>query len=293
MNILACVSEGVFTNGPLPLAAAGRGNGNGRAALPVPNPCDELAVEAAVRLKERHGGRVTLVTVGSMSEATMGAYLGLGVDEGLQVLDEGLDSLGPVQVAWLLAQVIRPVAPDLVLCGERATGGPATGLVPIALAEFLSLPVVTEAAALEVGTDDVTVERLIERGDRQVLQAPWPAVVTVARAFRSPRYPALAKARRATRRRLSLAALGITRDELDRVTAGPQEVAREKARPRPKRIYVPPSTLSAAERMAALMAGGRKASARKEGDEKFLEGSPPEVAAKIIEFLKRERILEW
>lgn len=292
MNIVTCVSEGFFTNGPLPLAAAGCGDGNGRAPRRVPNPLDELAVEAAVRLKEHHGGRVTLVTIGSMSEATLRAYLGLGVDDSLQVLDEGVDDLGPMQVAYLLAQVIRPLAPDLVLCGERATGGPATGLVPLALGEFLDFPVVTGAAALEVGPREVTVERLIERGDRQVLQAPRPAVVTVAQAFGTPRYPALAKARRAMRRQVNLRQLGLARDALGVVLPVPNEVAREKARPRPKKIYLPPSTMSAAERMAALMAGGR-AGARKGGEAKFVEGLPGDMATKMIEFLRRERILEW
>jgi electron transfer flavoprotein beta subunit len=286
LNTMVCVSEGVFVNGILPEVA------NENEPLPIPNPCDAVAVEAAMQLKERHSGRVTLINIGSMHEMVLRAFTGLGADELVQVLDEGIDSLGANQVAWLAAQVTRPMKPDLILCGEHATGGPASGIVPFSLAEFLGLPIVTGAVAIEMGQNEIRVERLIERGRRQVLQSPWPVVVTLARAFGSVRYSAYAKANKATIRRYTLPALRIRRADFPICATSMREIGRRKAKPRMKKLYVPPSMVSAAERLGALMAVAVEPRLNRQSESKFVE-EPPEMAASgIVDFLKREQILE-
>jgi electron transfer flavoprotein alpha subunit len=290
LNVVVCASEGVSVNGPLPLDGASRGGA--AAPVRVPNPDDERAVEATARLVESCGGGVTVVSVGELSPATRRAYTGLGAGASVELVDEGLDGLEPYQIAWLLAGVIRPLAPDLVVCGERGTGRRGSGLVPFALAELLGLAVVPGALAMRVRGAVLEVERLVERGDREVLATPWPAVVTVSRAADRSRYPALAKARRASHCRHRLADLGLSRALLAALAVGPSEVCRQRARPRPKRFYVPPATMSAADRLAVLMAGGRGPAPVRDGRARFIEGSAATVADTILDYLRHERILD-
>ncbi len=290
MNVVVCVSEGVYANGPLPLDGGSRSGAGG--PLPVPNPGDERAVEAAVRLTEERGGRVMAVTVGAMSPATRRVYTGLGASASLQLLDESLGDLEPLQVAWLLAGVIRPLAPDLVLCGERATGSHGSGLVPFGVAEFLGRPVVPGAVAIRVRGASLEVERIVERGDREVLETPWPAVVTIAHAAGLARYPALAKANRAPHHCFRLADVRLSRASLADLATGPSEVRRERARPRPKKFYVPPATMSAADRLAALMAGGRGPAPPTDATARFVEGPAVALAATILDYLRQERVLD-
>ncbi len=273
MKIIVTVSEGIFPEGP--------------------NPCDERAVEAAVRLKEQHHGHITLITIGNIQDSTLGAYLGLGVDEGIRVMDHGIDQLEPLQVGWLLGQIIRPLSPDLIFCGEKAEGSSATGFVPYVLAEFLNLPIVPGAIEIEVKEKQVIVQRLIERGDRQILTAPCPAVVSVSRSFATPRYSAFAKARRVKIHEYQLADLKLDHKELEKMASDVKETGRQKAKPRPKKLYIPSSAMSASERMAALMAGGSKGRAKKSEGNPYVETSPHEAAARILKFLKEEKILEY
>ncbi len=288
MTIGVCVSQGIHIPGPLPLDGAGEG---ALAPLPAPNPLDERAVEAAVRLRDRRGGRVVLAAVGPMAEEVLAHYCGLGADEAVHIVDDGLERLSPEQVALVLAHLWQAERPDIILCGERCVNGQGTGLVPFVLAAILDWPVLPAAAHIAWEGPRVTVERVVERGDREVLAADAPAVITVAEAYPLTLYPAVAKARRARVRRLSLADLGLKAEEVR--AAGPQveEVSRKKARPRPRKLYVPPSTMSAAELLAALLSGGVQRG-RSGGGNKFFEGPPDKAADVILDFLKKEGLLE-
>ncbi len=287
-TIGVCVSQGIFTNGPLPL----NGQGEGRLApAAMPNPLDERAVEAAVNLRDARGGRVVAAAVGPMEEDVLHHYCGLGVDEFIHVEDEGVAPLSPEQAALILARIWQGQQPDLVLCGERRVNGRGTGMTPVALAVYLGWPLLPAAADITWREGDVTVERVIERGDREVVRARVPAVITVAETHPLTLYPALAKARRARVHRLTLADLGVSVEEVR--AAGPrvEEVGRKKARPRPRKLYVPPSTMSAADRLAALLSGGVQRE-RSGGGNKFFDGPPDKAAEVILNFLKEEGILD-
>ncbi len=286
MRWCVCVAEGIVTEGPLPVA-----NGEeGKRPLPMPNPLDERALEMAATLQAQYGGPVCMVHVGPMAEEVRRYYLGLGVDESIHVDEPGLEALRPEHVAWVLARVLSRLEPTLVLCGERAVNGVGSGLTPVALAAFLDWPLLPAVAALRVENGTVIAERVIERGHREILKAALPCVVTVSEAAPWTRYSALAKAYQAQVRESTLADWGLSKEAVQAVSWGAEEVKRAKARPRPRKLYVPPSTLSAADRLAALLGGG-VGQGSSGGNTKFFEGPPDRAAEVILEFLEKEGLL--
>jgi electron transfer flavoprotein beta subunit len=269
-------------------------------------------VELAVRLREQRGGQVTLLSVASPeAEETLDLYLGLGAEALVRVWDPLLAGVDAAAVALILAAAARRLRPDLILCGDRALGGDGTGLTGPTVAERLDWPfagsIVAAASAIEPAeraseharhppSDDgrLIVHRLIERGDRQLLRIPLPAVIAVSPEADPPRYPAFARVRRAARSSLDLEALDLipaaTAAALERCPAAcsPTQVTGwAPARPRPKKLFVPPSTASAADRLRMVMSGGR---ARPTGDN-LVEAPPERAAEQIMQFLRQERLI--
>ena len=126
---------------------------------PIINPYDERAVELALRVKEKHGGKITVLTVGETgSETVVKHALSMGADEGIVLSDqafEGSDSFG---TAYILTRAIQKVGSyDLILCGRQAADWDE-GLVGSIIAENLSLPLVTLAVAIDVTENGVEGE---------------------------------------------------------------------------------------------------------------------------------------
>ncbi len=280
---MVCVSEGIVTNGPLPVMNALK------SPLPMPNPLDERAVEMATTLREQYGGKVVLVSVGNMSEEVWEYYLGLGAEEGIRVEEAGLSEWTPPQVARVLASVARTLRPQVIFCGERCVNGIGTGWVPFLLGTYLAWPVLPGVAQTSLREETIQVERVVERGYREVLAAPLPCVVSVAETAPLTRYSAIGRAHQARVRRTTLGDWGLSREALLSLPWTVRELSRVQARPRPRKLYVPPSTMSAADRLAALLAGGTGAS-RGSQDSKFFEGTPQQAARVILDFLKQEGI---
>lgn len=156
------------------------------------NPYDEFAVEAALRLKQEHGGTVTIVSWGPQRvvEAIRTA-LAMGADDGVLIDDpvlEGSDSLGGAKV---LAAAVEELKPDVVLCGSRAVDYDEAQRGAM-VAELLGWPHLALAVALHSTGSTVTIERPIE-GGKVVMEADLPALVTLggSHAVWKPRYASL------------------------------------------------------------------------------------------------------
>ena len=256
------------------------------------NPADACAVEAAVRLKEQSGGSVIAITVGPQdAEGALRAALAIGADEALRLWNPQASNWGPFTVSAALAACIQREVPevDLVLCGDSSSDW-SSGIVGPALAEKLDLPQITGVMQLntasEWGQDRVKLQvtRKLERGYRELLAAQLPVLLTVTGDLNEPRYPSLPA---------HLAALKATIpiiDPLPLVGNDNEAEADETAileihtpRPLPRRIAAPNSHHSAFERIGEIVASG--AAGRKTS---LVEGSPEELARKLVEFL-RER----
>lgn len=179
----------------------------------IVNPYDEFAVEAALRLKEKHGGSVTIISWGPQRVVeSIRTALAMGADTGVLIDDpalEGSDSLG---VATALAAAVNEIKPDLVLCGSRAVDYDLAQRGPM-VAELLGWPHLALAVSIESDAKTVTIERPIE-GGKVTLEADLPAVVTFggSHAVWNPRYaslPGIMKAKKKPLAAKKLADLGV------------------------------------------------------------------------------------
>jgi len=157
---------------------------------PALNEWDSFAAEEALRLKERLGGEVVLVTCGGeSSEKTLRRCLAMGADRAIRI--EGVGGHDPVSIARALAEVVRGESPDLVLCGVQSSDSvqAATGT---ALAELLGLPRVAVVTKLDWdGSGPATVHRELEGGLIAVTEVDAPAVLTIQTGINEPRYATL------------------------------------------------------------------------------------------------------
>jgi electron transfer flavoprotein beta subunit len=172
---------------------------------------DEIAVEAALGLKQDQGASVLAVSAGTGTgvEALRRA-LAMGAEAALLVDDPALEGADPLTVARALAAAVQRDGFDLVLAGKQATDDEA-GLVGPMVAEILGAPCVTGVVALDVTDGALRVSREIE-GGRETLRMALPAVVTVEKGLVEPRVPAVMgvmKAMKAQIPRVTLAELGV------------------------------------------------------------------------------------
>jgi len=194
-----------------------------RSGVPsIVNPDDVHAIEEAVRLKERFGGKVTVVTMGpSQAQAALREAISLGADVGILCADRGFagaDTLATSYVIWKALFRLNQEEPvDIMLCGRQALDGD-TGQVPPGVATRMSWPQLTSVLKVEEIDFDqryVVVQRLVE-GGRERVRAQLPAVLTCTRDVNTPRYASFPNMVRAARYEPVIwdkAALGITDDD--------------------------------------------------------------------------------
>src|SRR4051794_18121155 len=158
---------------------------------PIMNGYDGNALEAALRLKEKHGGKVTVLTLGgSEARDVLKRGLAMGADSAVLIDDPALRDGDSSVTAQALAAAIRKIGDyDLILAGRQASDTDA-GQVHLGIAELLDLPSVIPAIAIEATGDSLRVNRMGEDG-YQVIEVKLPAVVIVSSEIGEPRYPPL------------------------------------------------------------------------------------------------------
>ena len=212
MNIIVCVKQVPDTEAPIRIRPDGLGIDEAGLNL-VMNYYDEHATEAALRLRERFGGTVTLIAVGpERTKEALRTGLAMGADEANLIWDPALDGSDHLGIARVLAAAIRTLPHDVVICGKLSTDDNAAIVGP-AVAEFLNLPQATAIASLEVDEtgSKAVVHREVE-GGVEVLEVSFPALLTVERSLNEPRYPSLPgimKAKRKDIKTMTLVALGL------------------------------------------------------------------------------------
>ncbi|MFA6548669.1 MAG: electron transfer flavoprotein subunit beta/FixA family protein [Candidatus Margulisiibacteriota bacterium] len=157
----------------------------------IVNPFDENAVEAALQLKEKHGGKVTVITMGppQASEA-LKTTIAMGADEVYLVSDRAFAGSDTWATSYTLSQAIKKIGHfDLILCGKQAIDGDTAQVGP-GIAEWLGIPQVTFASKIEADGGKLKVERLLEEAN-EIVECPLPAVVTVVKQINEPRLPSL------------------------------------------------------------------------------------------------------
>lgn len=172
----------------------------------VINEMDEYAIEEALRIKEAHGGEITLLTMGpDRATESIRKALSMGPDKAVHVNDEALGGSCAVATSAVLAAALRQLEPDLVICGAESTD--ARGQVlPHMLAERLGVAALTGARKLTVDGSQLTIERQTEEG-YEVVTAATPAIVSVWDTINDPRYPSFKGIMEAKKKPVSTLAL--------------------------------------------------------------------------------------
>jgi electron transfer flavoprotein beta subunit len=156
------------------------------------NPFDEYAVEEALRIKEKSGGKVAVMTVGSeRAESALRNCLALGVDEAYQLTDEKFENSDQQAIGRILAAGLKKLGEyDLVLAGKQAVDSDASE-VPGVVAGTLDLPQVMFVKKFEsIGDGKATVWRMTEDG-YDVVEVQLPSVMSVVKEINEPRLPSL------------------------------------------------------------------------------------------------------
>jgi len=271
MRIVVCVKEVLDPDAVNNYALAGKltigddGKTITQAAVPaLINAYDEQAVEAALRLRDAGlECSITAVSVGPDPTQVLRHAAALGADA-IAAIPADTSALDCPAIAAVLAAYIRQTGgADLVLCGRQASDDDQ-GVVPAVLGEILGLPVITLAREVSVQTGDgaptVRVTRVTPNGDETV-EADCPAVVTISSELGQPRYPTAARSIQA--RKMQPAVFSPESLGLDGGSLRPHAVL--------VRQYVPAV----------------------QGSCEFIDGaSPAEIAAKLVERLRAERIIQ-
>ena len=175
----------------------------------VINPFDEIAIEEALRIKEKQSGEVVLATVGQSTwQEQLRTGLAMGADRAILVKNDGaLDSLA---IARILAKVISDEKPELVLLGKQAIDDDSNQVGQM-LAEMLGWPQATFASKVEFADQNVTVTREVD-GGLETISFNLPAVITTDLRLNEPRYaslPGIMKARKKELKELPAESLGV------------------------------------------------------------------------------------
>jgi len=193
---------------------------------------DEHAIEAALQLREQHGGKVTVVSLGlDFAQRAVKQAVAMGADEGILLKDAAFEESDTYATAYILAAAIKKISTfDVILCGRQAADWDV-GQVGLGLAELLDIPCVSIAQKLAVSDGTVTVERLVE-GGFDVMQTSLPALITVSNEINKPRYPTLRGIMAAGKKQIPVwdaAALGLD----------PDRIGAKAAHARVLRLFVP------------------------------------------------------
>jgi electron transfer flavoprotein beta subunit len=255
MKIIVCLKQVPGRDSVLRLNEVGNWVREADIGFEVNEP-DTYALEEALRLKEKLGGEVVVCSLGpARAQQAIKEALSKGADRALHLDDPALAACDAYGVALALARALQKESPDLVLTGLQSDdqGSAQTGVI---LAELLGVPHSTIIMEIQAEAQQIKVKRELEGGWFQWIEMPLPALLTIQSGINKPRYATLKgimAAKKKTIQNLTLADLGLS----------PEELA---PRQRMLKVYVPPK------------------SSRTE----YLQGSPNEIAARLVDKLKNE-----
>jgi len=158
----------------------------------VLNPFDEFAVEEALRIREKHGGEVTVLTMGPpQAKEALIKCLAMGADRAILLTDRAFAGADTWATAYTLSLAIKRLEYDIILCGKQAIDGDTAQVGP-ELAENLGIPQITFVKKVEV---DETARKVVAHRETEdgyeVIECRLPALLTAIKGLNEPRLPSL------------------------------------------------------------------------------------------------------
>ena len=226
------------------------------------NPFDMYAIEEGIRLKERFGGKITVISMGPpQAEGALREAISLGCDEGILICDRAFAGSDTWATSYTLSSAIKKIGEfDLIICGKQASDGDTAQVGP-GISAHLNIPQVTYVKKIEEIQDiSIWVERMTEEGF-EIIQAPLPVLLTVVKEINEPRLPSLKGMMRAKQAKITV----WSQKELD---LDPQKIGLEGSPTQVIKIFTPPPRI-----------GGQ-----------MLSGDAQGIADKLVTLLKNEII---
>lgn len=153
------------------------------------NPYDEIAVEEALKLKEKNGGEITIVSYGTdKSKEAIKKSFQMGADKGVLIKASSAD-FDSYTVAKNLSEYIKSVNPDIILFGKQSIDFDGL-LIPSMVSELLNMPSISVVVKLEIDNNKVIAEREIE-GGKEIIHSSLPVIIGAQKGLNEPRYPNL------------------------------------------------------------------------------------------------------
>ena len=175
----------------------------------VINPFDEIAIEEGLRIKEKHGGEVVLISIGQTNwQEQLRTGLAMGADRAILVKNEA--PLDTSAIARVIAKVVEDEKPELVIIGKQAIDDDSNQVGQM-IAEFLGWPQATFASKIEIAGEKCSVVREAD-GGLQTIAFALPAVITTDLRLNEPRYaslPGIMKARKKPLKEIAVDSLGV------------------------------------------------------------------------------------
>jgi len=183
----------------------------------IVNPFDTYALELAVRLKEKNGGEITVVSMGpDQAIAALKECLSVGADKAYLITDRAFGGSDTLATSRVLAAVYKKLGPfDIVFCGKQAIDGD-TGQVGPEMAEHLKLTQISNISELEIQDCKVRAQKEFEEG-YEIVEAQLPTIVTVTKTPYEPRYSTIKSklaANRTTVEKITIADLDIEAEKV-------------------------------------------------------------------------------
>lgn len=190
MNIIVCIKQVPNTT---QVKIDPRTNTLQREGIPgIINPFDTYALEEGLRLKERCGGTVKVVTMGpAQADVILREAISLGADDVLLLSDAAFAGADTWATAFTLGAALKKIGQyDIIVCGKQTMDGD-TGQVGPELSEVLGIPFIAYVCKIEeISAKQARFRRMVDDG-YEVVETPLPAVITVTKEINVPRLPSL------------------------------------------------------------------------------------------------------
>ena len=225
----------------------------------VLNDWDNYAIEEAILLKEKHGGTVTAITVGSEEdEEVLRRCLAMGADRAIRIEAGDVSRFDSFGISKILSRVVKDLPFDLVFTGVLADDD-YCGMVGMMMAEELGINHANMVTAIEIENGKARTTSELEGGLGEVSLIALPALLAIQTGINEPRYVSILGIRKAAKKELKvmdLSELGISDEELS-----PRTIIEE--------VYLPPETEGA----------------------QILTGDPDKIASDFVEILTKKGVM--
>jgi electron transfer flavoprotein beta subunit len=222
------------------------------------NPYDVHAIEAALQIREKIGGKVTVITMGPpQAEEALREAISMGVDDVRLISDRMFAGSDTWATSYTLFKAIQKLGADIILCGKQAIDGDTAQVGP-AMAEYMDIPHIAYIKKIEDVTEtSMRVQRMMDDG-YDVVETPLPVLLTVVKELNVPRLPSL-KGKMAAKKAI------ITKMTAADIEAEEQNVGLKGSPTQVKKIFAPQA----------------------KGDRRVLEGTPEQQVDALVAELRR------